>query len=34
MSLLEKDIIPFIGKTPIDQLRSPDVLAVARRIDD
>lgn len=33
-SLLEQDIIPFIGKTPIDQIRSPEILAAARKIED
>ena len=32
--LLEKDIIPFIGNMAINQIRSPDVLTIAKRIED
>lgn len=33
-SLLEKDLIPFIGQIPIDKIKSPEILAAARKIED
>lgn len=33
-SLLDKDIVPFIGNMAIDEIRSPDVLAIAKRIEE
>jgi integrase len=34
LSLLEKDLIPFIGNMAIDAIRSPDVLTAAKRIEE
>jgi integrase len=31
---LERDVFPWIGKTPVANVTAPDLLAVARRIDD
>jgi len=33
-SILEKDIIPYIGSRPVAEIKTPDVLAVLRRIED
>lgn len=33
-SLLEKDLIPFIGQIPIDKIKSPEILAAARKVED
>lgn len=34
LNLLERDVFPFIGAQGIDSVKSPDVLALARRIED
>ena len=34
LSVFEKDIFPFIGRTPIDQIKGKDVLDCAQRIED
>ena len=34
LSLLEKYILPYIGNRPISDIKTPDVLAVLRRIED
>lgn len=34
ISRLERDVFPWIGATPIDEIEAPDLLAVARRIED
>jgi len=33
-SALQKDIIPYIGRKPISDIKTPDVLAVLKRIED
>jgi integrase len=33
-SLIEKDLIPFIGNTAIGDIKSPDVLTAAKRIEE
>ena len=30
---MEKNLFPYIGTTPIDQIKAPDLLAVLRRIE-
>lgn len=32
-SILEKDVFPYLGKRPIGEITTPDVLAVLKRID-
>ncbi|MFC4952542.1 tyrosine-type recombinase/integrase [Acinetobacter puyangensis] len=34
LSVFEKDLFPFIGQTPIDQLKGKDILACAKRIEE
>ena len=34
LSHLEKNLFPFIGKMPIATIKAPDLLAVAKRIED
>ncbi len=34
LSHLEKNVFPFIGKMPIAAIKAPDLLAVARRIEE
>ena len=34
LSILEKEIFPYIGRAPISGIKAPDVLAVLRRIED
>ena len=34
LSALEKDVIPYIGSRPVAEIKTPDVLAVLRRIED
>ena len=33
-SALQKDIIPYIGRKPISDIKTPDVLSVLKRIED
>lgn len=33
LSVFEKDLFPYIGKLPIDQIKGKDVLACAKRIE-
>lgn len=33
-SVIEKDLIPFIGQIPIDKIKSPEILAAARKVED
>jgi len=33
LTRLEKDVFPYIGSTPVAELKAPDVLAVCRRIE-
>jgi len=33
MMQLEKDVFPYIGKTPIAELKAPDILSVCRRVE-
>lgn len=34
LSVFEKDLFPFIGNMPIDQLKGKDILACAKRIEE
>jgi len=34
LSILEKNILPWIGTRPVSDIKTPDVLAVLRRIED
>jgi len=33
MKQLERDVLPYIGKIPVAELKAPDVLAVCRRVE-
>jgi hypothetical protein len=33
MSRLERDLFPWIGKRPINQIKAPELLAVLRRVE-
>lgn len=33
-SVIEKDLIPVIGQIPIDKIKSPDILAAAKKVEE
>lgn len=33
-SVIEKDLIPLIGQIPIDKIKSPDILAAAKKVEE
>jgi hypothetical protein len=33
-SVIEKDLIPVIGQIPIDKIKSPDILAAAKQVEE
>lgn len=34
LSLLENDLLPYLGSRPVSEIKTPDILAVLRRVED